>query len=355
MKKTLAKLLAVVMLLSVMLGVFSGCQSQPAASKELVLFTWAKYVPDDIISEFEEKTGAKVTFATFQSTDEMLTKLQAVEGADYDVVIASDYTLDIARREGLMTKIDKTKVTNYANLNPAYLSQFYDPDNEYTVPYAPGTPLIIYDPSKVTCEITGYNSLWDESLKDSVVMLDYDRVMIGFVLKSMGYSLNETDPEILKQAEEKLIALKPNIRALNIDNPYETMLSGEASVGLMFGSQVAWVYAEHPEYKVVYPEEGMGFGIDCAFIPSKAPNAALAQEFLNFLCDPQISARISMDENVMSINCNSAATEYLSEEYLANPVLHIPDEVLGNKEFIQDIGADAAEMYADIWNRFKQA
>ena len=81
----------------------------------------------------------------------------------------------------------------------------------------------------------------------------------------------------------------------------------------------------------------------------------MAHEFLNFICDPEISARISMNENVMAINCNLESEPYLSEEYLSNPALFIPTEMLGEKEFIEDIGAEASEMYAEIWNRFKQA
>ncbi len=354
MKKLVSKLGLVALALVLVMTLFTGCQ-QAEEKKELVIFSWADYVPSDIIDEFEEQYGVTVTYNYFTNPDEALQKLASVDGGEYDIVINSDYTIDIARKEGLLMELDKSKIPNYEKLNPAYLSQFYDPDNLYTVPYVPGTPLIIYDPSKVDIEITGYNSLWDESLKDSIVLLDYDRVMIGLVLKSMGYSLNETDPDILAQAEEKLLALKPNVRALNMDTPYETMLSGEATVGLMFGSQVAWVYGERPDFKVVYPEEGMGFGIDCAFIPKNAPHPDVAHEFLNFICDPEISARISMNENVMAINCNLESEPYLSEEYLSNPALFIPTEMLGEKEFIEDIGAEASEMYAEIWNRFKQA
>ncbi len=354
MRRTFTKIGLIALALVMTLSLFTGCQPAEDA-KELVIFTWEGYVPDDIIAEFEEEYGVTVTYNYFTNPDEALQRLASVDGGEYDIVINSDYTLDIARNEGLMMELDKSKIPNYENLNPVYMSQFYDPENKYTVPYVPGTPLIIYDPSRVDVDITGYADLWDESLKDSIVLLDYDRVIVGLFLKMLGYSINETDPEALAQVEQKLLELKPNVRALNMDTPYETMLSGEATVGLMFGSQVAWVYNEHPDFKVVYPKEGMGFGIDCVFIPSNAPHADVAHEFLNFICDPEISARISMDENVMAINCNLKAEPYLSEEYLNNPALFIPDEVLGEKEFIQDIGAEYAEQYAEIWNRFKQA
>lgn len=359
MKKSWGTVLSLVMAVILLVGVLAGCQGSgqgnAPAIKELVLYTWQYYVPDDVIADFEEQTGYKIIYNYFDDSDDMLTKVQATGGAEHDVIIASDYAIDIMRNEDLLYKIDKEKVPNYENLDPNFMSEFYDPNNEYTVPYAGGTPLIIYDPSRVDFEITGYNDLWDERLEDSVVFLDYARVMVGLVLKSMDYSLNETDPALLAQAEEKLLKLAPNIRALNAESPYNVMLSGEASVGLMYGSQVAWVYNERPDFTIVYPSEGMGFGIDCAFIPAKAPNAEGAHAFLNFICDPEISARISMDENVMSFNCNQKAGPYLSDEFKANPVLYIPADKMVGREFIKDIGADAAEKYTEIWNRFKQS
>lgn len=354
MKRTWLKVMALVLVLAMGLMVFSGCQPTQSEDKELVILTWQDYVPDSVIKQFEEKTGIKVVYNYFADSDEMLTKVQATGGSEYDIIIASDYAIDILRKQDMLLKLDKSKIPNYDNLDPNYLSEFYDPENEYTVPYGPGTPLIIYDPEKIDFEITGYNSLWDPRLEDSVVTLDYARVMVGFVLKSMGYSLNETDPELLALAEEKLMTLAPNIRVLDADNPHLVMLAGDASIGLMYGSQVAWAYGENPNLKVVYPIEGMGFGIDCVFAPKAAPHPGAVHEFMNFICDGQISAEISMDENIMAISCNKAAVPYLSEEYKANPVLYIPSEYMVGREFIEDIG-EVAESYSDIWSRFKQA
>lgn len=123
-------------------------------------------------------------------------------------------------------EIDKEKVPNFSNLNPAYLNHYFDPEAKYTVPYVAGTPLIVYDPCQGHREITGYNSLWDPSLADQLVVMDDMRNVIGMTLKSMGYSLNTEDPEIIAQAGEKLLQLKPNIRALDGDTPHEKLISG---------------------------------------------------------------------------------------------------------------------------------
>ena len=158
MKKLLCMLLALLAI--------GGCALAETENKAdeavLNIFTWEGYIDyETVIKPFEQETGIKVNYATFSSNEEMYEKLSAVNGGDYDVVLASDYMLAASREAGLMQKIDKDIVTNYDNLDPTFMSQSFDPDNEYVVPYVCGSPLLIYDPSAVDCEITGLNSLWD--------------------------------------------------------------------------------------------------------------------------------------------------------------------------------------------------
>ena len=111
--------------------------------------------------------------------------------------------------------------------------------------------------------------------------------------------------------------------------------------------------SERPDFEVCYPEEGMGYGIDAFFIPANAPHADAAHQFLNFMCDPEVSAKASVFTQY--INCNSAATEYLPQEFLDNQAVNIPADTLGETEFMQDISAEATEQMNEIWNAFKQA
>ena len=318
----------------------------------LNIFTWADYIDGpSILTPFEEETGIRINYSYFDSNEEMLIKLQADKAGSYDIILASDYVINIARNEGLMLPLDKALLTNWDNIDPVFQGQFYDPENLYTVPYVAGTPLIIYDPAYVTIPVTGYNSLWDESLADSIVIMDDARNVIGITLKSMGESFNTIDPDILAQAEEKLLALKPNIRLLDYNTPHQAMISGEATIGYMFTPGIVWALEERPDLVVVYPQEGMGFGIDSLFIPANAPHPGNAHAFLNFLLRPEIAVNIA--EFQAYINCNRAAEPLLSEEYKSNPALYIPTEILGETEFIQDVG-DAQLLFNDIWTRFKQ-
>ncbi len=346
--KLLKKAVALLAAASMLALTFAGCSgggTSGEGDQVLNIFTWADYFPDDILEEFTEQTGIKVNYSTFESNEEMLMKLESTEGGDYDIVLASDYIIDIARKENLIDKLDTSKIPNFGNINPAFQSKFYDETNEYTVPYAAGIPLIIYNPDMVDIEINGFEDLWNPALADSIVLMDDARNVIGLTLKSMGESMNTTDEAILEQAKEKLFALKPNIRALDYSTPYNKILDGEVSVGYMFTSQVITALNENPNLQVVYPEEGLGFGIDSCFVPVNAPHKDNAHTFLNFILDGERSARIS--EQTMYINCNSAATPYIT-----NQALVIPDEAIESAEFIQDVG-DATQLYTDIWTEFK--
>lgn len=196
-------------------------------------------------------------------------------------------------------------------------------------------------------EIKGFEDLWNPQLADSIVVMDDARNVIGLTLKSMGYSLNETDEAVLGQAKEKLMALKPNIRALDYSTPYNLMISGETAVGYMFTSQIITALNENPDLKVVYPEEGLGFGIDSCFVPSDAPHKENAYKFLDFILDGERSAHIS--EETMYINCNSAATPFIKEQALV-----IPDEMIEGAEFMMNVG-EADELYQQIWTEFKMS
>ncbi|MDL2318935.1 spermidine/putrescine ABC transporter substrate-binding protein [Eubacteriales bacterium OttesenSCG-928-A19] len=320
--------------------------------KVLNILTWADYINGPTILEpFTEETGIQINYDYFDSNEEMLIKLEAMDGGTYDIILASDYIVDITRRQGLMLPLDKAKIPNWDNIDPVFLDQFYDPDSEYTVPYIAGTPLIIYDPAMVDIEITGYESLWDESLRDSLVLIDDARNIIGITLKTMGQSFNVTDEAILQEASDKLMELKPNVRVLDYNRPDLPIVSGEATVGYMFTPGVIWALEERPDLEVVYPVEGMGFGIDSLFIPVNAPHPDNAHQFLDFLLRPEIGVQIAEMQAYVCVN--RAAYDLLSDEYKANPALYIPPEILGETEFIQDVG-DAQLIYNDIWTQFKQ-
>ena len=332
-----------------------GCALAETENKtdEAVLnvFTWEGYIDySTVIKPFEEETGIKVNYATFSSNEEMYEKLSAVNGGDYDVVLASDYMLNTTREAGLMQPFDPAIVDNYSNLNAGFTHQFFDPDNQYVVPYVSGIPLIVYDPSAVEIDIKGFNDLWDPSLEDSLGLIDDARVTIGMVLLSMHQSMNTTDDAVLAEAAEKLDALRGNIHVLEYENLHNYLVSGDIAVAYTFTPFVALALDANPDLKVVWPEEGLGFGIDGFVLTAASQNVESAHAFLNYLMDARVAAHNAEYQAYMCVN--KAAEAELSADYWANPAYNPPEEMLKNAEYVMNIG-DAESAYADIYAAFK--
>ena len=280
------------------------------------------------------------------SNETMFEKVQQSDGKDYDLVIGDDYIIEQIVNNGLAKELDKEKLKNYDNINPLYQSQFYDPENKYTIPHGAGIPLIVYDPEKVDFEIQGYEDLWNPALEDKIATIASYRAVEGMVLLTMGKSMNEQDPAVIKEAGEKLKELAPNIRMIQDTNTQNALLNGEASVGILYTSQVIAALAENLDLKVVYPKEGLGFGIMNFFIPKNAPDTEEAYAFLDYILEPEVAAKCF---DFVGYYCtNKAADE------LVNPDLVVPDSVTKG-EIIQNVSAEAEEVYNQNWTEFKAA
>lgn len=338
------KIAAVALAAGLTVSLFSGFRSDK--SDELVLYTWEGMFPPEVLEGFEEETGVKIVYSNFDTDETMLEKLSMAEGGDYDVVIADDYILEKVIAQGLAEKLDKEKLTNIENVNPLYQGQVYDPNDEYTVPYGAGIPLIVYDPELVDVEIKGYADLWDPTLEDSLAIIDNYRVIAGITQLSMGKTMNEEDPEVIAATGEKLLELAPNVRLIQNDNTQNALLNGEASVAFLYTSQVTAALAEYPELEVVYPEEGLGFGIMNMFIPSNAPSKDAAYAFVDYILRPEIAAQCF--DYIGYYSTNQAADESV------NPNLVAPEDV-EKGEIVMNVSQEAEEAYGKIWTEFKAA
>lgn len=348
MKAKMKKKIVMLMTMAAVIVSLVGCGSKE--NKELNLFTWDGMFPQEILDGFEEETGYRINYSNFDYDEDMLAKLEETQGGDYDYVIADDYIIETVIAEGLAQKLDTPKLSTWENINPVYQGQFYDPSDEYTIPYGAGIPLIVYDPQGVDIEITGYEDLWDESLEDSIAIIGNYRVIEGIVLKTMGESFNTDDLDVIKAAGEKLLALAPNIRMISDANTQDYLLNGEVSVAFMYTSQVVTALQSNPDLKVVYPKEGLGFGIMAGFIPSQAPNAEAAYAFADYINKPENAAKCF--EHICYFCTNKAAEEYMSEGM--REALVLPDFVTEG-EIIQNISQEAEDLHAENWNLFKVA
>jgi spermidine/putrescine transport system substrate-binding protein len=327
--------LAMVFAMAVFCGFLSGCSKK----KMLTLYTWAEMFPQEILDGFEKEANYRVNYVHFDYDETMLTKLENAKGGSYDLIFADDYIIETVIEKGLAKKLDKGKLLNYFNINKIYQRQFYDPFDEYTIPYGAGVQTIVYDPEHVRLVISGYDDLWDPSLRNSIGIIDNYRVINGMALKTLGKSYNTLNLGEIRAAGEKLLSLAPNIRLIKDDGLEEEILSGEISAAVMYTSQVTLAMMAKPGLKMVFPREGIGFGIMAGFIPSKAPNPEAAHAFLNYI--------------LCYYSTYSASDTYISAEF--REFLTLPAGFNTNMEMIQNVSAEAEEEHSLVWTSFKAA
>lgn len=339
--------------------VLTGCAKNPEPKGErkidglsgsLNIYTWDGMFSPEILSGFEKASGVKINFTNFDSDEEMLAKLEETKGGAYDVVIADDYILEQTIKEGLADKLDKSLLPNIKNVNPVFQGQYYDVNDEYTVPYGAGIPLIVYDKEAVGFELTSYDDLWKSELKDSLALVGNYRLINGIALKSMGESLNTDDAKKIEEAGEKLLKLAPNVRVISDSNTHESLLSGEVSAAFLYTSQVNLALSENKDLSVCYPKEGPGFGIIPAFIPKDAPNKAAAHAFLNYIMEPEVGAKCF--EHIQYFCTFKASEEFISPEMKERLIL---PEGMSNLEIMKNISAEGEDAHTKAWTKFKAA
>lgn len=349
MKKFLSAALAALLLV----GALAGCSGSSAGENgELVLYTWENMFPQEVLDGFTEETGIQVTYSNFDTDETMLARLETAKGGDYDLVIADDYIIETAIQQGLVQELDISKLENYGSINPVYQGQFFDPEDKYTVPYGAGVQTIVYDPSVVDVDIQGYADLWDPSLEDNVGIIGSFRVINGMALKVLGESYNTEDLAAIDAAGEKLLELAPNIRLIKDDNTQDDLLSGEVGAAVLYTSQVTLAKMANPDLEVVFPQEGIGFGIMAQFIPVNAPHAENAYKFIDYILQPEVAAQCF---EYMGYYCtNLDAEQYISEEY--RDFLTLPEDIgSGSMEMIGNVSAEALEEHQKVWTEFKAA
>jgi spermidine/putrescine transport system substrate-binding protein/spermidine/putrescine transport system permease protein len=340
-----------------LVGAFlSGCGSSSSSggkeSKELNIFNWTEYIPEVTIKKFEEEYGVKVNYSMFSSNEEMLAKI-AAGGGVYDLTMASDYIIPSMVERDMIEPMNLEHIPNFKNLIEDYVDKDFDPGNKYSVPFMGNTLSLGVNPDTLGVDpskIKSYQDLWRPELKNKLVVLDDQRMILGMVLKSLGYSANDTDPKHLEEAKEKLVELLPNIKAFDSDSPKQMMVNGEAAAGLVWGPEIALAQREGAHFETIIPKEGLLITMDNWVIPKDAKNKELAEKFINFILDPEISAEIS--EHQPYINPNKEARKLIDEEILNNIAIYPPEDEIGRLEYIEDIG-EAIKLYDRAWSEAK--
>ncbi len=349
-RKMFGFLMTGVMVCSMLTG--CGNTGTDAQKGQVNVFIWTEYVSEAAISDFEKDTGIKVNVSTYSSNEDMLAKLKSESEGTYDVILPSDYAIEYLIAQDKLEALDKDKLSNLSNIDPAYLDESFDPGNVYSVPYEGGVACIAVNTAKVDKEITSYADLFDPSLKSQLVVLDDYRAVIGMTERSMGLSMNETDPDTLAQVEEKLLTLKDNIKLYDSDSPKSALISGDCTVGMVWSAEVALAMDENPDIEIVYPTEGAYVFLDNWAIPKGAKNYDAAMEFINYMLSAE-AAKMNI-EDFPYLCPNKTALEMLGEDYVNNEAKNVPAEVVASGEFVSYLDTDTLAIYDEMWTKLKK-
>ncbi|MCJ2164554.1 MULTISPECIES: extracellular solute-binding protein [unclassified Pseudodesulfovibrio] len=342
MKKTLLAM-ALVLLCSV--PSFAG-------SGELYLYIWSEYIPDEVVENFTKETGITVNISTYDSNEAMYAKIK-LAGEGYDLIVPSSDYVGLMRRQDMLLPLDKTKLTNFANLAPDFVDQPFDPDNTFSVPYMWGSTAIAVNTAIIDADaVSSINDLWKPELNGRLLLPNEPREAFTLALKSLGYSLNETDPAHLEEAYRKLQKLMPSVRVFDSDSPKQALLSGEVTVGVVWNGEAYIANQENSEIVYVYPAEGFSLWMDSLCIPKGAKNLDEAHAFLNYLLRPEVAATISTEMGYSTPNAK--AMEIIPEDVRSNPIVYPAEDVAARGEFQDDIG-EAMKIYEDYWIKLKGA
>ncbi|MCY1050802.1 ABC transporter substrate-binding protein, partial [Mammaliicoccus sciuri] len=300
-----------------------------------------------------KQTGIKVVYETFDSNEAMMAKIKN-GGTAYDVAVPSEYTVEKMKKEKLLIPIDHKKVPNLKNIDKDFMNLSFDPGNKYSVPYFWGTVGILYNPETTKgINFNTWNSLWDKRLKDDVLIVDGSREGIGFALNSMNESLNETNKQKLKKAQDKLIKLSPNVRGVVGDEINTMMVQNESDVAVVWSGMAADIMTENDKLDFVVPKEGSNLWFDNIVIPKTAQNVDGAHKFINFLLEEKNGKQNA--EWVGYATPNKASYNLLDKSVREDERFY-PDSSVRNKlEVYEDLGKENIGAYNEAFLKFKMS
>lgn len=351
MKKIGSLLLAVLVLVPLVL---TGCGSSAGKypGGEVNVLNWGEYIDESVLPEFEEQTGIKVNYKTCPD-NETLYSILSSGGSEYDVIVPSDYMISRLIEEGMLEKLDFSKIPNFSDIDSKFVKPTYDPTGEYSVPYMWGTVGIIYNTKMVNEEITSWGALFDPKYKGEVLMINNPRDAIGVALKYLGYSYNTTDKSQITQAVDLLIKQKQDgiVQAYVMDEIFDKLEGGEAAMGVYYAGDYLTMLENNPDLAFVVPSEGSNYFVDAMCVPKGAANKDNAEAFINFMCSKDVG--LANCEAIGYSTPLKSVYDALDDETKSNPVAYPSDAVLSRCESFLNLPKDILEFYDSEWLRLK--
>ncbi len=344
MKKVIALTVFVVAL-----SMLFGCTSD---KPKLKVYNAGEYIDTALISEFEAENNCEVVYETFDSNESMYTKVMS--GEQYDIIVPSDYMIERLIKEDFLQKIDKSKLTNYGGIMDSVLSQPFDSENEYSVPYFWGSVGILYDSTKVDSKDleAGWEVLKNPKYKEDIYMYDSERDSFMIALKALGYSLNTSNKEELDMAYNWLIEQNQIMNPVYVgDEVIDSMISGNKAMAIVYSGDAAYIMSENENMKYFEPSMGTNLWIDGMVIMKDSLNVDLAHKFIDFMINPENALRNS--EMVGYTSPITSVFEELKTTTYSGNEAYVPRQGNDKDEFFSYQDSETKKYCAELWTKVK--
>ncbi len=365
MKKTFRRTLALALVLIFALGALSACSgkkenelttraefSKALAGTTLNVFNWGEYISDgsegslDVNREFEKLTGIKVNYTNYESNEAMYAKLKS-GAVSYDIIIPSDYMIERLASENMLAKIDTSKLSNYDLIDEKYKKLYFDPSDEYSVPYNVGMVGLVYNTTMVDEAPDSWNVLWDEKYTDNVLMFNNSRDAFAIAQFLLGIDINTTDRAEWDRAADKLKAQNAVLQDRVMDQVFNKMEGSNAAIAPYYAGDCLTMMESNPDLAFVYPKEGVNIFVDSVCIPENHQNYEAALMYINFLLEPEVA--LANAEYIRYASPNTAVLA--NEDYsLKDSEVLYPDAAHTPKcEYFHDLPNDVRSYYESLW------
>ena len=324
--------------------------SPPALAEELIFYDWSDDSIQTVFDDFTEEYGVKITYLTYDSTEEAVENIRA--GQVYDVVVMENQHIHSLTSKDLLAEINYQNVPNFKNISANFRNLAHDPNNHFTIPYSWGATGLVVRTDLTNKPISRWSDMWDPNYTGKVVNWEsLPRYTLGAALKSLGYSANTEDPAELEEALALLIAHKTNTIWLKDEHsPASLLINGEAVFSLGWSEDLWLVQEGTDNVDFIFPEEGAILWGDNFVIPANSPNKYTAEIFLNFLLRPEVTGKI-INHNYYPMP-NDAAQAHINPEILSDPVIYPTNEEIQHAELLLPLSPEGEQLYADVWARF---
>ncbi|MZP43422.1 extracellular solute-binding protein [Heliobacterium gestii] len=327
----------------------SGQDAAATGERVLNIYSWSDNFSPEVLDDFAKKFNCKVNYDVFSSNEELLAKVQA-GGAQYDLIQPSDYMVGTMVKLGLLEELNHNNLPNLKNLVSSFQTPTFDAGNKHSVVYTWGVTGIAYNTKYVKDPITSWQDLWNPKYKGRLVLLNDSREMLGMALKKNGFSNSTKNEKEIEKAYNDLKTLAPNVLAYDTEDIKQKFITEEAWIGTVWSGDAAFVYKDNKDVAFIIPKEGTTVWADTLAIPKGAKHRELAEQFINYLMEPEVS--VKNYEFIGYSNPNEKAFALHSQDYQKNPMINLSKSEIGKGEWIQDVG-DTLKIYDRFWTELK--